>query len=58
MNCRCMSQKKVDLEADVARLSWNSRLMKRRNNDPELRVRLPVAPSGPELRERLPTCEG
>ena len=35
--------------------SW---MMKRRNNDPELRERLPVARSGAELRERLPTDEG
>ena len=34
--------------------SW---MMKHRNNDPELRERLPEASRGAELRERLPTDE-
>ena len=34
-------------------LSWNSRRMKHRHNDQELRERLPVAPSGRELRTTM-----
>ena len=33
-------------------------MMKSPNNDPELREKLQVAPTGAELRERSPTDEG